>query len=192
MRPGLERTIGRLLRPIRAGDRYLAWNAPGIDGVPDRIRLVSPAFNDNGTIPTRYAGAGVGENVSPPLSWSDMPKETAELVLIMQDPDAPLLRPVVHLIALSIAPDRDEIEEDHLSSPPEGQEIRFGQGLYGRTGYAGPRPVRGHGPHRYVFQIFALKERISLPAKPGIDAVLAGMGGSVLARGRLTGLYERV
>jgi phosphatidylethanolamine-binding protein (PEBP) family uncharacterized protein len=52
--------------------------------------------------------------------------------------------------------------------------------------------VRGHGPHRYVFQIFALKERIALPAKSGIDAVLAGMGGSVLAKGRLTGLYERV
>jgi len=82
------RVIGKALRCIRAGDKYLAWNDAALADVPDRIRLVSAAFAEGRAIPARYAGVGVGENISPPLSWSGVPHEAAELVLIVQDPDA--------------------------------------------------------------------------------------------------------
>src|SRR5258708_29089067 len=97
--------IGRALRLIRAGDKHLAWNDPALAAAPVTIRLTSPAFQDGGAIPIRYAGNGVGENISPALSWSGVPEEAAELVLIMQDPHAPLPRPVVNLIATRLLPD---------------------------------------------------------------------------------------
>jgi phosphatidylethanolamine-binding protein (PEBP) family uncharacterized protein len=64
-------------------------------------------------------------------------------------------------------------------------------------GYLGPEPIKGHGPHRYVFQLFALPAAITSAegdatldtAKPG--AVLATVSGPALARGRLDGLYTR-
>jgi phosphatidylethanolamine-binding protein (PEBP) family uncharacterized protein len=55
----------------------------------------------------------------------------------------------------------------------------------------GPRPVRGHGPHRYVFQLFALSRPIAVGERPDRAEVLAAMRGAVIARGKLTGTYER-
>ncbi|TCR66262.1 YbhB/YbcL family Raf kinase inhibitor-like protein [Bosea sp. BK604] len=190
MNPAVERAIGRLLRPLRASERHLAWNDPRLAEAPPDIRLTSAAFADGGAIPLRHAGAGVGANLSPPLGWSGVPHHTAELALIVQDPDAPLLRPVVHLIALGLPPGRDGLEEGELA-PDKSGGIRFGRGSFRRIGYAGPRPVRGHGPHRYVFQIVALVRPLPVPSEPDLAATLAAMAGIVSARGRLTGTFER-
>ena len=51
------------------------------------LTLSSPAFADNEFIPAQYTCDG--DNVSPPLSWSEVPEGTAEFVLILEDPDAP-------------------------------------------------------------------------------------------------------
>lgn len=187
----LERLLGRALRRVRAGDRHLIWNDPRIGDAPASIRLTSPTFANGAAMPTRNAGEGVGDNLSPPLDWSEIPEGAAELVLIVQDPDAPLVRPVVHLIAREIAPDRRGVPEGALS-PGQGDAIAFGRGFLGRIGYAGPRPVRGHGPHRYVFQLFAVARRLPLAGAPDLSQVSAAMAGSVLARGKLVGIYERL
>jgi Raf kinase inhibitor-like YbhB/YbcL family protein len=186
MPPAIERAIGRLLRGVRAGDRHLAWDRPGLRGAPASIVLTSPAFVDGGAMPLRCAGAGVGDNRFPPLAWANLPAGTAELVLLLEDPDAPLPRPVVHLIAV-LPPALPGLDEGALAP---GAGIRFGRGAFGRIGYAGPRPPRGHGPHRYIFSLYALSR--PLPAGvPDFAATLAGMAGNVLARGRLVGMFER-
>ncbi len=184
----MERLLGRLLRGVRAGDRHLAWNAPALEAAPATIVLTSPAFADGAIMPARYGARGVGDNISPPLAWSGVPPGTAELVLIVEDPDAPLPRPVVHLLATGIAPARQALPEGALS-PPGDPALRLGPGSFGRRGYAGPGPVRGHGPHRYIFQAIAVDR--PLGALGGRDAALAAMAGRVLARGRLVGLFER-
>lgn len=189
MKPTIERALGWLLRSVRAGDRHLAWNDPRLADAPASIALASPAFAEGGAIPLRHAGAGVGDNLSPPLDWSGVPDGTAELVLIMQDPDVPLPRPVTHLVAF-IEPGGSGVAEGELA-PGGGRSIRLGKGSFGRIGYAGPRPVRGHGAHRYIFQIFALSRRLSLPAEADLPAVLAAMAGTIMARGRLVGIYEQ-
>jgi Raf kinase inhibitor-like YbhB/YbcL family protein len=186
---GVERRIGRALRSIRAGDRRLAWNDPRVATVPASIRLSSPAFADGGAMPERCAGEGVGPNISPALEWSGLPAGAVDLVLIVQDPDAPTPRPIVHLIA-EIPPDVSNIAEGVLT-PAHGGAISFGAGSFGRIGYAGPRPVRGHGPHRYLFQIFALNRRVAFDPAPKLDTVMVQIAGSVLARGLLTGTFER-
>ena len=102
-RMSIESTLGRLLRRVRAGDRRLVWNDPRLDA-PATLRLSSPAFGDGELMPPRSAGAGVGDNVSPALEWTGVPAGAAELAIIMQDPDAPLPRPVTHLIAYGVDP----------------------------------------------------------------------------------------
>lgn len=153
--PGVASRIGRALRGRRAGEHKLSWNRPELAG-PETIALTSPAFGHGEHMPASTAGRGVGGNVSPALAWSGVPAEAASLTLVVEDHDVPLPRPITHARVAEIAPETTEIAEG------------------GILGWHGPRPVPGHGPHHYVFQLFALDE-----------------SGRVLARGRLDGAYER-
>jgi len=186
----LERTIGRALRGVRAGERKLAWNGAALAGAPDAIRLASPAFGDGQDMPHRFAGTGVGDNVSPALYWSGLPEGAAELVLMVEDPDAPLPNPVVHALVTGIPPDWRALPEGALSLPGVPPMV-IHPGSFGRVGYAGPRPVCGHGSHRYVFQLVAVGRPLGLPSNAKRDAVLAAIAGNALGRGRLIGRYER-
>jgi phosphatidylethanolamine-binding protein (PEBP) family uncharacterized protein len=73
---------------------------------------------------------------------------------------------------------------------PETAGIRFIPGSLGHRGYAGPRPIPGHGPHRYRFLVFALDQPIP-DAVATAKALLRQMARGVLARGTLIGTYER-
>lgn len=190
MNPKLEHTLGTWLRGVRADEKYLAFNDPRFAAAPVSIPLTSSAFVEGGPMPKRYAGEGVGDNVSPPLGWTHLPAATRELALIMQDPDAPLPRPVTHVVVTGIPIGWTGLAEGALVATA-GPPLAFGRGLFARTGYAGPRPVAGHGLHRYVFQIFALNRSLVLPPLPKLDLVLAGIAETLLARGVLVGTYER-
>ncbi len=183
-----EFSIGRLLRRVRAGEAKLAWNRPGLSA-PETLTLRSGAFADGGRMPRRTAGKGVGENVSPPLSWDGVPTDAVELVLLVEDPDAPVPSPIFHLAIAGIPASESSIHEGGLNAGahPYGQ----GTGTLGRRGYSGPRPVRGHGPHEYVFQLYALSEPLELPLGASPTRIVDAMAGKVVARGRLVGLYER-
>jgi Raf kinase inhibitor-like YbhB/YbcL family protein len=186
----IARMIGKALRGIRAGDKHLAWNAAALAAAPVSISLTSSAFADGQAMPIRYAGQGVGDNVSPPLQWSGVPQGAAELVLIMQDPDAPLLRPVVHVIATGISPSTGGLAEGALGASAS-PDIKLGRASFGRRAYAGPRPVPGHGPHRYVFQLVAVARPLVVATAPNLRELLTALRGNALARGRLTGLFEQ-
>lgn len=190
MNPKLERFLGGSLRGVRAHEKYLIFNDPRFAAAPASISLTSSAFIDGGAMPTRYAGKGVGDNISPPLGWDNLPGGTRELVLILQDPDVPLPRPVTHFVVTGIPTGWTGLAEGALGATPL-PPLAYGKGLFGMTGYAGPRPILGHGPHRYVFQIFALGRRLVLPSQPKLNLVLAGIAGTLLARGVLVGTYER-
>jgi Raf kinase inhibitor-like YbhB/YbcL family protein len=186
----IARMIGKALRRIRAGDRHLAWNDAAVAAAPVRISLTSAAFADGQAMPIRYAGQGVGDNVSPPLQWSGVPQDAAELVLIMQDPDAPLPRPVVHVIATGISPSTGGLGEGAFGASAS-PDIKLGRASFGRRAYAGPRPVPGHGPHRYVFQLVAVARPLVVATAPNLRELLAALRGNAIARGRLTGIFEQ-
>ena len=177
--------IGVLLKKVRAGDRHLVMRDPRFRDAPCSIHLTSPDFGAWAMMPRRFTQEG--ENLSPPLSWENLPDGVAELVLVVQDPDVPLPDPVVHLIAYGIDP-AQTIATGDLNA---GTAIALGKGGFGRIGYAGPRPIRSHGRHRYVFQLFALDAPSGLSGTPDLKALTAAMAGHVLARGELTGWYER-
>ena len=183
--------LGRLLRGFRAGEAHLAWNDTAADA-PASMSLASPSFEHGGAIPQRHAGPGVGDNISPELAWSGVPAAAMELLLFVEDPDAPLPRPFVHAVVAGIDPTTSSFAEGRLSvaDEPAGGLV-FGKGTFGKRMYSGPRPVPGHGPHRYVFQIFALDRRLELKEAPSRSDVLRAIRGAVIARGRLDGIYER-
>jgi hypothetical protein len=108
----------------------------------------------------------------------------------MEDIDAPMGKPFVHVMAL-LAAALTGLPAGALDKDSATDGVRLLRSTMG-TGYVGPAPIKGHGPHRYVFQLFALPA----PAAPDAasaprTALLAAVDGPALARARLTGTYER-
>jgi Raf kinase inhibitor-like YbhB/YbcL family protein len=137
--------------------------------------LRTDAFRKNGRIPARYTADG--ENASPPLSWSDLPKGTKELALIVDDPDAPRAEPFVHWVMYKIPPEAGGLSEGvpQQSKPTTPSGAMQGKNSYDHLGYDGPSPPPGHGTHHYQFKLYALDAPLEI--QPGLDnaALMAAM-----------------
>lgn len=149
------------------------------------LEISSPAFAPGAPIPRTCTCEG--ENRSPPLSWAGAPQGTRAFALIVDDPDAPA-GTWVHWIAWDIPGDATELREDvkPTDSPPT-------QGIssFGKPGYGGPCPPRGHGTHRYFFRLHALDQPLGLPPTATRAELDDAMDGHVLARAELVGTYRR-
>jgi Raf kinase inhibitor-like YbhB/YbcL family protein len=182
--------LGHALRGVRAGYDKVVTEAEPFVRIPDTIALESRAFEDGGSIPARYTADG--EKISPPLSWRGAPPEAEGLVLIVEDPDAPTAEPLVHLVAWDLPPDLNELPEGELKSPRhEGLDEMLGRNAYRQSAWLPPDPPKGHGPHLYVFQAFAVDRKLDFAHPPSRRTVVEAMRGHVLAKGVLVGTYER-
>lgn len=181
--------LGVALRNRRAGHHTLVWARPGLD-VAENFTLTSSAFEHGAPIPEKHRGRLFGANVSPALHWTRPPPGTVELALIVQDPDAPASKPATHALAVGIDPSLNGLPENALANPSPIPGVRHGKGALGRRGWAGPLPLRSHGPHTYVFQLFALGRPSGLPEGCTIDQAVAAVAGHVLGRARLHGTHE--
>jgi phosphatidylethanolamine-binding protein (PEBP) family uncharacterized protein len=181
--------VGVALRNRRAGQHTLVWARPDLQA-PENFTLTSPAFDHGAPIPERHRGRLFGANISPALNWTEPPPGTVELVLIVQDPDVPLGKPATHALTLGIDPSLTGVPENALAHPSPIPGIRHGKGGLGRRGWAGPLPIRSHGPHTYVFQLLALDQAPRLPDRFALDEVTAAIAGRVIGRARLDGTYE--
>jgi Raf kinase inhibitor-like YbhB/YbcL family protein len=184
--------IGRITSSLRAGEETLILNQPPFSGIPAEIVVTSPAFKEGEAIPARYTVSG--EELSPPLAWSNLPAGTREVVLIMEDYDVPLPKPVVHLIVHGLSGVSRGLVEGALPSPNvRGVDPipRLGRNTLGFQRYEGPAALPGHGPHHYVFEVFALGRLLNFKDPPNKHEIVAAMEGIVLGTGRLTGTFER-
>jgi len=180
--------LGHLLRNVRANEKHSLAHHPALAAVPQVIQLTSTWYGDCQPMPQCAAALGQGENISPPLHWTGVPAGTAELALVMEDPDVPFPRPIIHMVAYGIAPDSTGLAEGALREGASG--LVFGKGTLGRQGYSGPRPPPGHGSHRYVFYILALSQKTQFAVSPKLKGFLAGVTGSMIGRGSLVGMFE--
>jgi phosphatidylethanolamine-binding protein (PEBP) family uncharacterized protein len=191
--------LGTLLKNRRGRDIHSAWNRPNLYG-PELLIVTSEDFGEGQSIPPEHTGKRVGgNNLSPDLSWSPPPPETTELVLVVEDLDVPTSKPAVHCLVL-IDPSRlqspNHLPPGVLSAKAPAAGVRILRSAISR-GYHGPEPIKGHGPHRYTFQVFALSSAVSTtPDAARLDrvrlrALLSSLSVPVIARGRLTGDYER-
>jgi phosphatidylethanolamine-binding protein (PEBP) family uncharacterized protein len=175
--------LGKAFRNRRAGESASISHAPALQ-TDNRLVLSSPSFRDGEEIPARHCGWLIGDDVSPALAWSTLPAGTADLVLVMEDLDSPRTPPRLHAVA-AFQPSESGLPEGALSPATPG--VRFLRGRRGPGRYAGPRPMPGHGPHRYRFHLYALDARVDLAGIAGIAQLPAAVQGRVLASGTLTG-----
>jgi Raf kinase inhibitor-like YbhB/YbcL family protein len=144
----------------------------------DTLHVSSPAFEANGFIPPRFTADGA--NVNPPLDIANIPSRAQSLVLIMDDPDAPV-RPWVHWLAWNL-PVMPHIKEDALLKDQGLNDFRENR-------YGGPCPP--YGVHRYYFKVYALNTLLTLNAFADKKELERAMNGHVLAYGELVGKYMR-
>jgi Raf kinase inhibitor-like YbhB/YbcL family protein len=155
------------------------------------INLESPAFADGGNIPKIYTCDG--EDISPPLKWSEVPQAARSLALLVEDPDAPR-GTWTHWVLFDLPADVRELPrkvptQERVKVDSSGKTARQGTNDFGKTGYGGPCPPSG--THRYVFRLFAIDTQLTLGSKATRQDLLSALKGHVLAEGKLTGRYSR-
>lgn len=152
------------------------------------IAVSSATFDYGATIADRHSFTGRGDNVSPALDWTPPPVKTRQLLLVMDDVDAPLKLPAVHLVAL-FPPTITHFDEGELGK--DNPAIRYIPSRHGRTGYVGPRPLPGHGIHHYGFHLYALDQVVPTDAAiKNLIALLPHLRDHVIASGYLEGVQE--
>lgn len=147
------------------------------------MKLISSKFKHYESIPLNYTGEG--EDISPPLSWEDVPKGVKSFALICEDPDAPH-GTWDHWVLYNI-PSSERRMEEGLTLFPAGT-LR-GKNSWGKLGYGGPYPPSGK--HRYFFTLYALDAQLSLEEGASKSDLLKSMEGHILEDATLMGFYER-
>jgi Raf kinase inhibitor-like YbhB/YbcL family protein len=155
-----------------------------------KMHISSTAFSHKAEIPAKHTCQGA--NVSPALSWSDLPAGTKSLALIVDDPDAP--DPAaprmtwVHWVLYNIPAQATGLSEGIAGKdlPPGTLE---GVNDWKRTGYGGPCPPIGR--HRYFHKLFALDAVLPDLEHPTKAALEKAMKGHVLGSAELMGSYQK-
>jgi Raf kinase inhibitor-like YbhB/YbcL family protein len=148
------------------------------------LTLRSPAFEPGTPIPARFDHER--GDLSPALTWDGVPEGTAGLVLLVDDPDAPVEGSFVHWVLCDLGPARRGMAEGEVPA-----EATPGANGFGRPGYLGPAPPPGDGPHHYVFRLLAVDTPVQLRGLPSYQEVETAAAGHILGEARLTGTYQR-
>ena len=147
------------------------------------LSISSSDFDAHSPIPERFAADG--ENLSPALSWDHVPEGTVELVLLVHDPDAPLVDGFVHWVATGIDPSSRGLEAGATSG------FRAGTNTLGERGWTGMAPPPDHGVHHYFFHLYAVDTALDELAQPTRREVLDAIEGHIVEQARIVGTYRR-
>jgi Raf kinase inhibitor-like YbhB/YbcL family protein len=193
MRTPLLLTATLVALTLPAALRAQAPAQPAAPPAP-ALRLTTTAFADGTQIPAKYTQAG--EQVSPALSWTNVPPGTQSFVLHMRDPDVARNKTSedqVHWLVWNIPGTATGLPE----GVPKGAQLADGSRQISASGevYRGPGAPATGPLHHYTFELFALDTKVDLPA--GADAwatrtaVYAAMQGHILGKAVYVGLFRR-
>lgn len=167
----------------------LALTAVSCDRVDDRdtrapatVAVTSPAFDEGEDIPVDYTCDG--EDVPPPLRWEAPPADTAELVVIVDDPDAPD-GPFVHWLVAGLPAKEATLDGSLPAAAVEGRND------FGDTGWGGPCPPPGDDAHTYRLRLLAVSEQSDLADGFTHDDLTQFIAERVVAEGVHSGRYAR-
>lgn len=151
--------------------------------------ILSPDFKDGDTVPKRFSCDG--EDMSPEIQWDGAPPAVRSFVLIVEDPDAPS-GTFTHWIVYDMPFSLHKLSRGiGNGAVPEGG-IKQGYTDFGRKGYEGPCPPKGHGVHRYNFILTALDiPALGLPDGARKSDIERAMKGHILGTAKLMGIYGR-
>lgn len=181
---------GDALTDVRPGLEKLVYADAALD-VPETIKVESVAFENNDPIPPLFTADG--EKDSPPLRWRHVPDGAAAVVLVVEDADSATPTPLIHALAVK-TPGRDDdlipgALSDEKAADDEG--LCLGRNSFMHARWLPPDPPPGHGPHRYVFQVYAVDSLPDISGHPGKQDLLDILRGHTLAKGCVIGIYER-
>jgi Raf kinase inhibitor-like YbhB/YbcL family protein len=165
---------------------YLGLSANGATGKAT-MQITRTAFSEGQPIPEKYTCDA--RDVSPPLQWSGVPESAKSLVLIADDPDAPV-GTWVHWVLYDLPATVSRLAEDLPKSQHTPQGAKQGLNDFKHLGYGGPCPPPGK-PHRYLFKLYALDTVLNLQPGSRKKDVEEAMDKHVLAEGHLMGTYKR-
>jgi Raf kinase inhibitor-like YbhB/YbcL family protein len=149
------------------------------------FKLTVAGFGEGETIPKQHTCEG--KDLSPALQWEGAPAGTQSFALIMDDPDAPV-GTWNHWLLWNIPAGATSLPAGYRPGGTGGD----GTNDFGKTGYGGPCPPRGHGPHRYFFRLYALDTaELKAPARAKRNELDRALKGHVLAEAQYMGRYER-
>jgi Raf kinase inhibitor-like YbhB/YbcL family protein len=171
----------------------LAGAALTAQTTPQPMAVASPTLKADETMPRDYTPDG--RNLSPPLTWSNVPAATVEFAVVCEDPDAGNPPPFVHWVIYKIPATATGLPEGLPIDPAAAMPSEITGAIQGVSGfrrsiYRGPAPPPGK-PHHYHFVVYALDADLGL--KPGLTRadLLAAINGHVIGRGELVSIYER-
>ena len=160
---------------------------------PRQFVLGSPTVRADQPVPRDYTADG--HNVSPPLTWSNVPGGTKSLAVVCEDPDAGNPPPFVHWVIYKIPATAKGLPENipfepGAEMPPDIAGAIQGLSGFRRPFYRGPAPPPGK-VHHYHFVVYALDANLDL--KPGLTRadLLAAIQGHVIGQGELVATYQR-
>jgi Raf kinase inhibitor-like YbhB/YbcL family protein len=187
---GMNACISFLLAAAGLGCLVAASCANNVEPAKEpamNIQMTSTAFAEGQPIPEKYTCDG--QDVSPPLTWSNAPAGTKSFTLVVEDPDAPM-GTWVHWVIYDLPADTAALSEGVARSQYVSGNAKQGLNDFGRLGYGGPCPPPGK-PHRYFFKLYALD--VMLDLKPGATRkeLLKAMEGHILGQGQLMGTFQR-
>lgn len=151
------------------------------------LEITNDIFNEGEIIPDKYTCSG--EDISPPLNWSDVPEAAQSLALICDDPDAPG-QTWVHWVIYNIPVDSDSLNENVPTDKKLKNGILQGENDFGQIGYGGPCPPPGPA-HRYLFKLYALDKKVDLSPGASKEDLLDTMEGHIIAQDKLMGKFSK-
>ena len=185
----LKRTLGSIALLLAA-----ICNTSFAADMEDTIDVTITAFDHHANVPLKYTA--YGDNISPQLSWSDLPAGTVQLALVMDDPIVPMPQPFVHWVAYNIPANASGLPEQlskevQVTDVPELAGMINGLNGVRQVGYFGPRPPVDGKLHAYHFRVYALDAELNLPEGLNKQTLLDAIEGHVLGTGMLMGHYEQ-
>jgi len=174
-----------------------AWAADSaVHGGKALFTLTSPDIANGKDIPAAQVFNSFGcsgNNVSPALSWTNVPAGTKSFALLVYDPDAPTGSGWWHWVAYNIPADTTSLPAD-AGNPKKGLmpgATVQGRTDFGTTGYGGPCPPPGK-PHHYYFRLYALKvPKLDVPADATAALIGFNVNANSLGKAQILGLYGR-
>ena len=142
-----------------------------------RLKVDSPAFEENEIIPKKYTCDG--QNINPPLNIENIPPEAKSLAIIVDDPDAPN-GSFCHWVVWNIPVTHHIVEIESRG--------KAGRNDYGRHQYNGPCPPSG--THRYNFMVYALDTTLDVPGSSDKKQIQKLISNHIVALGIITGKYK--
>lgn len=162
-------------------------------GATKVMALKSSGFKDGETLPLRYADKGVqgGENLSPPLEWSDPPADVKSFALIVVDKN-PAANEWVHWAVINIPAKTDALEEGASGTAKMPDGVFELNNTFGSKGYEGPTPPPGTGSHDYDFILYALNtDSIGMTENMTFVDFVNGLQSYAISSAKITGKFER-